>query len=90
MGADGYIKKSFSQRLLAERNRALMRRQEFFSRDLVADEVKVHLLPRGAVTMDPMRHAVTWKDREILLTVKEFFCCRLWRNTPGLLKVLIS
>ena len=56
-----------------ERIRALLRRQEVFSRDLVADEVKVHLLERGALTMDPMRHAVTWKDLILYHCIFQFY-----------------
>ena len=72
MGADDYIKKPFSQRLLVARIRALLRRQAQFSDSLVVGEKGRHLLERGALTMDPMRHAVTWKDSEISLTVTEF------------------
>ena len=37
MGADDYIEKPFSQRLLMERIRALLRRQEGFSRNFAPD-----------------------------------------------------
>ena len=80
------LKKPFSRHLLVKRIRALLRRQEFFSRDLVADKVKVHLLERGALTMDPMRHAVTWKDREISLTVTEFLLLQALAQRPGFVK----
>ena len=37
LGADDYVKKPFSQRLLVERIRALLRRQEAFAGDAVGD-----------------------------------------------------
>ena len=52
----------------------------------MADEVKVHLLERGALTMDPMRHAVRWKDREISLTVTEFLLLQALAQSPGFVK----
>ena len=86
MGADGYIKKPFSQRLLVARIRALLRRQAQFSDSLVVGEKGRHLLERGALTMDPMRHAVTWKDSEISLTVTEFVLLQALAQRPGFVK----
>ena len=86
MGADDYIKKPFSQRLLVARIRALLRRQAQFSDSLVVGEKGRHLLERGALTMDPMRHAVTWKDSEISLTVTEFVLLQVLAQRPGFVK----
>ena len=86
MGADDYIKKPFSQRLLVARIWALLRRQEQFSDSLVVGEKGRHLLERGALTMDPMRHAVTWKDSEISLTVTEFVLLQALAQRPGFVK----
>lgn len=86
MGADDYIKKPFSQRLLVARIRALLRRQAQFSDSLVVGEKGRHLLERGALTMDPMRHAVTWKDSEISLTVTEFVLLQALAQRPGFVK----
>ena len=86
MGADDYIKKPFSQRLLVARIRALLRRQAQFSDSLVVGEKGRHLLERGALTMDPMRHAVTWKDSEISLTVTEFALLQALAQRPGFVK----
>ena len=86
MGADDYIKKPFSQRLLVARIRALLRRQAQFSDSLVVGEKGWHLLERGALTMDPMRHAVTWKDSEISLTVTEFVLLQALAQRPGFVK----
>ena len=86
MGAEDYIKKPFSQRLLVARIRALLRRQAQFSDSLVVGEKGRHLLERGALTMDPMRHAVTWKDSEISLTVTEFVLLQALAQRPGFVK----
>ena len=86
MGADDYIKKPFSQRLLVARIRALLRRQAQFFDSLVVGEKGRHLLERGALTMDPMRHAVTWKDSEISLTVTEFVLLQALAQRPGFVK----
>ena len=86
MGADDYIKKPFSQRLLVARIWALLRRQEQFSDSLVVGEKGRHLLERGALTMDPMRHAVTWKDSEISLSVTEFVLLQALAQRPGFVK----
>ena len=86
MGADDYIKKPFSQLLLVARIRALLRRQAQFSDSLVVGEKGRHLLERGALTMDPMRHAVTWKDSEISLTVTEFVLLQALAQRPGFVK----
>ena len=86
MGADDYIKKPFSQRLLVARIRALLRRQAQFSDSLVVGEKGRHLLERGALTMDLMRHAVTWKDSEISLTVTEFVLLQVLAQRPGFVK----
>src|SRR3954452_13089889 len=66
MGADDYIKKPFSQRLLIERIRALIRRGEL-ARD--RDEVQGEpAMVRGELILDPARHLCTWRGRPVELT----------------------
>ena len=86
MGADDYIKKPFSQRLLVARIQALLRRKAQFSDSLETGEKERHLLERGALTMDPMRHAVTWKESEVSLTVTEFGLLQALAQRPGFVK----
>ena len=71
MGADDYIKKPFSQRLLIERIRAVIRRYETQS---VADaeESSKNVIRRDGLMMDPGRHLCTWNGEQIDLTVTEF------------------
>ncbi|RLL64126.1 response regulator transcription factor [Paenirhodobacter hankyongi] len=86
MGADDYVKKPFSQRLLVERIRALLRRQEVIASGEapVSDENKV--ITRGSLTMDPLRHSVSWKGKEVTLTVTEFLLLQALAQRPGFVK----
>ncbi|SDY16964.1 response regulator transcription factor [Citreimonas salinaria] len=86
MGADDYVKKPFSQRLLVERIRALLRRQEAVAGDEAGESEEARLMVRGALTMDPLRHAVTWKDRDVSLTVTEFLLLQALAQRPGFVK----
>jgi two-component system response regulator ChvI len=85
MGADDYMRKPFSERLLVERIRALLRRQEALAlNEVETDESKV--MSRGGLTMDPLRHAVTWKGRDVSLTVTEFLLLQALAQRPGFVK----
>ncbi|KIC21197.1 response regulator transcription factor [Leisingera sp. ANG-Vp] len=87
MGADDYVKKPFSQRLLVERIRALLRRQEAISSDAAggsSPETKV--MERGNLRMDPLRHAVSWKGKDVSLTVTEFLLLQALAQRPGFVK----
>ncbi len=75
MGADDYVKKPFSQRLLVERIRTLLRRQDAISGDTVEVTEENKVMERGQLTMDPLRHAVKWKGRDVSLTVTEKGYC---------------
>src|SRR6188474_571112 len=67
MGADDYIKKPFSQRLLIERIRTLLRR-EASSRDGGAAAAPDNTILRGELMLDPGRHLCTWKSQIVDLT----------------------
>lgn len=87
MGADDYMKKPFSQRLLVERIRALLRRQEAIAGDALPDATEEkEVMVRGQLTMDPLRHAVTWKGGEVTLTVTEFLLLQALAQRPGFVK----
>jgi two-component system response regulator ChvI len=87
MGADDYIGKPFSQRLLIERIRALLRRTEIrqttVSEDVTEEE---EILERGNLTLDPVRHRVTWKGNDVTLTVTEFLILQTLAIHPGHVK----
>ncbi|MCZ6604270.1 MAG: response regulator transcription factor [Alphaproteobacteria bacterium] len=85
MGADDYITKPFSQRLLIERIRAILRRQdarEEIGPGMDAGEVSV----RGKLVVDPQRHLCSWDDKEISLTVTEFLILMALAQRPGHVK----
>ncbi|WP_210529379.1 response regulator transcription factor [Rubellimicrobium arenae] len=87
MGADDYVKKPFSQRLLVERIRALLRRQEARAIPESAEpEAETRTLVRGNLVMDPLRHAVKWKGKDVSLTVTEFLLLQALAQRPGFVK----
>ena len=86
MGADDYVTKPFSQRLLVERIRALLRRQEANAGEIVADTEDTKVIERGELRMDPLRHAVTWKGQDVSLTVTEFLLLQALAQRPGFVK----
>ena len=89
LGADDYIAKPFSQRLLVARIRALLRRTEL--RRPPADSASTpgdlpRPVRRGRLVMDPPRHLVTWDDKPVALTVTEFMILEALANRPGVVK----
>ena len=88
MGADDYISKPFSQRLLIARIRAILRRQELARGEgaAVQDEPEAALIERGRLVMDPARHKVLWDGREVSLTVTEFLILETLAQRPGVVK----
>jgi two-component system response regulator ChvI len=70
MGADDYIRKPFSQRLLIERIRAVLRRTEAAGR--AGESEDSELLIRGDLRLDPTRHECIWRGDKVQLTVTEF------------------
>ena len=87
MGADDYMRKPFSQRLLVERIRAILRRREAIAADTPIDEGDTDvILKRGSLTMDKLRHTVLWKGDSVTLTVTEFLILEALANRPGFVK----
>ena len=81
MGADDYITKPFSQRLLLERVRAVLRRAEL-SDAPPSDEA----ITLGDLVIDPSRHSCSWKGEEVKLTVTEFLILSALARRPGIVK----
>jgi two-component system response regulator ChvI len=87
MGADDYIAKPFSQRLLIARIRAVIRRAEM--RALPAADMpgaEAPMIERGRLSMDPARHRVTWQGKDVTLTVTEFMILEALAQRPGVVK----
>ncbi len=88
MGADDYIAKPFSQRLLIARIRAILRRRDLERGQALqgSDEAEEELIVRGRLVMDPARHKVRWDDRDVTLTVTEFMILEALAQRPGVVK----
>jgi two-component system, OmpR family, response regulator ChvI len=88
MGADDYIAKPFSQRLLIARIRAILRRRELERGEANAStgEPEPAPLERGRLTMDPARHKVLWDGGVVSLTVTEFLILEALAQRPGVVK----
>jgi len=86
MGADDYIAKPFSQRLLIARIRAILRRSEIAAQPAGEEEAPVELLVRGRLEMDPARHRVHWAGADVTLTVTEFMILESLARRPGVVK----
>ncbi len=85
MGADDYITKPFSQRLLIERIRALLRRERVTKEGLAEDGSEQPVV-RGQLMLDPARHLCTWAEQPVNLTVTEFLILRALAQRPGHVK----
>ena len=90
LGADDYIAKPFSLRLLLARIRAILRRSDAAlpGGDNPAAETDraAAILVRGRLRMDPARHQVTWGDKPVSLTVTEFLLLEALAAHPGVIK----
>ncbi len=88
LGADDYITKPFSQRLLGERIKAILRRAAVNSGDATAvdpDEDR-KVIVRGRLMLDPNRHACSWDGEPVRLTVTEFLILQALAQRPGYVK----
>ena len=87
MGADDYVTKPFSQRLLLEHIRSLLRRKDANEGNFVGEETEdTKVLVRGELSIDPLRHSVTWKGLSVTLTVTEFLLLQALAQRPGFVK----
>lgn len=88
MGADDYISKPFSQRLLIARIRAVLRRAEMRAHPPSETDqaAEVPSIVRGRLAMDPARHRVSWNSRDVTLTVTEFMILEALAQRPGVVK----
>jgi two-component system response regulator ChvI len=88
LGADDYVTKPFSQRLLIARIRAILRRAELRGRadDAPEQAEEAQQIVRGRLTMDPARHRVAWDGRDVTLTVTEFMILEALAQRPGVVK----
>jgi two-component system, OmpR family, response regulator ChvI len=85
MGADDFIKKPFSQRLLVERVKAVLRRSGNKEPGAAPTEA-AKVLERGKLLMDTDRHSCTWDGKPVVLTVTEFLILHALAQRPGIVK----
>ena len=88
LGADDYIAKPFSQRLLVARIRAILRRGELVrgGTETLAAKDLPDPIQRGRLTMDPARHHVAWDGKPVSLTVTEFLILETLAMRTGVVK----
>ncbi|MFP4313705.1 MAG: response regulator transcription factor [Alphaproteobacteria bacterium] len=86
MGADDYITKPFSQRLLLERIKALLRRQSLMNVPQESAQKAQDKIVRGNLVLDDARHLCTWKGKPLNLTVTEYLLIKALAIRPGHVK----
>lgn len=88
LGADDYMHKPFSQRLLIERVKAVLRRAGADAEEALATpgDTSARALKRGKLTLDPARHDCLWEGRPVKLTVTEFLLLQSLAQRPGFVK----
>jgi two-component system response regulator ChvI len=90
LGADDYIHKPFSQRLLIERVKAVLRRADAGEGEMTAAQIAAgggsKAIKRGRLTLDPARHDCLWDERPVKLTVTEFLLLQSLAQRPGFVK----
>jgi two-component system response regulator ChvI len=88
LGADDYIHKPFSQRLLIERVKAVLRRADIDGGEPGQAQAGTgsKAIKRGRLTLDPARHDCLWEGRPVKLTVTEFLLLQSLAQRPGFVK----
>jgi two-component system response regulator ChvI len=86
LGADDFIRKPFSQRLLVEHVKAVLRRYACKDSTETKEADAAKVLERGELRMDPERHTCTWKNEPVTLTVTEFMILQALATRPGVVK----
>jgi len=88
LGADDYIHKPFSQRLLIERVKAILRRANPDESEAggTNGETQSKAIKRGRLTLDSARHDCLWEEKPVKLTVTEFLLLQSLAQRPGFVK----
>lgn len=84
LGADDYVAKPFSQRLLIERIRSVLRRYQVVTAPQPAAET--HIIVRGMLELDDERHLCRWNGKHISFTVTEYLLLKALAISPGFVK----
>ena len=88
IGADDYITKPFSQKILIERIRVLIKREKFISKEesSLNIDIKKNIITKGGFFLDKDKHICKWKNKTINLTVTEFLIIQSLIENPGVVK----
>ena len=88
IGADDYITKPFSQKILIERIRVLIKREKFISKEesSLNTDIKKNVIIKGGFFLDKNKHICKWKNKRINLTVTEFLIIQSLIENPGVVK----
>ena len=86
MGADDYVAKPFSQRLVVERVKAVLRRFQPKDPSATPEIEAARVLERGKLKLDPERHNCHWDNKPVTLTVTEFLILQALASRPGVVK----
>jgi two-component system response regulator ChvI len=86
MGADDFIRKPFSHRILIEHVKAVLRRSVSKDGSVEKKSEAAKVLEHGQLRMDPERHTCTWKNEPVALTVTEFLLLQALAMRPGVVK----
>ena len=85
MGADDYIAKPFSPRLVVERVKTILRRAQARATE-VSEDTTSKVVERGKLKMDAERHTCYWDGQNVTLTVTEFLILEALAARPGVVK----
>lgn len=83
LGADDYITKPFSQRLLIERIKSVLRRYAATAPKTDAPQTNTYIITRGPLELDDDRHLCKWRGETVNLTVTEYLLIKTLAITPG-------
>jgi two-component system response regulator ChvI len=88
IGADDFIRKPFSQRVLLERVKMILRRTSLKDgyKDHYGTKEVAKVLEHGQLVIDPERHSCTWMGKPVLLTVTEFLILQALATRPGVVR----
>ena len=86
MGASDYIKKPFSQKLLNERIRTVLRIHNNRNKEQKDNSIKKQNFIKGDLILDEDKQLCFWKGIEIELTVAEFNLIKSLAQYPGVVK----